>query len=420
MINLKKVFSSQAVPSEYRSTFMNLYFDMGWFGVLSGSAVNFLNVYATRIGATGFQVGLLGATTAVVSLLFAIPAGRWLENRARGRAVFWTSIIYRLGFLLYIPLPWLLNASGQIWSYISLSLFMGIPLIAFTVGFGSLFAESVPSEWRAHVAGIRNGVLSITFMITSLVSGYLLDHLPFPFNYQVIFFIGFVGASMSSYHLFFVKPLPSSEQADQDGPRPSILPEVQISTRRWFSTIRADIWSTRFKSTLLVMFAFHLAQYLALPVFPLYFVRQLRLTDQNLGIGTALFYLTVLLGSTQLNRLVKRHGHKNITGWGVIGLAIYPVLIGISGQVWHYYVTSIIGGLAWGLVGGALVNYVLENCPDNDRPAYLAWYNIILNTAILVSSLLGPLIAENIGLSVALIIFGLLRGLAGISILKWG
>ncbi len=168
------------------------------------------------------------------------------------------------------------------------------------------------------------------------------------------------------------------------------------------------------------MFAFHLSQFLAIPLFPIYYVRSLQLTDEHIGIGTAIFYLAVLVGSTQLNRLVRRAGHKNITGWGVIGMAVYPLLLALSSTVWHFYGLSALGGLAWALVGGAYANYLLENIPEDDRPAHLAWYTIILNACTLLGSLGGPAIAEGIGLSAALLLFGALRGLAGFAILRWG
>ena len=110
----------------------------------------------------------------------------------------------------------------------------------------------------------------------------------------------------------------------------------------------------------------------------------------------------------------------DVTGWGVIGMAIYPGLLAFSDQVWQFYIISILGGLAWALAGGASTNYVIERCPENDRPAHLAWYNIILNTGILIGSILGPVIAENFSLPTALILFSLARGLADYEILKWG
>ena len=79
---------------------------MGWYGVLAGSSVNFLKIYAARLGGNSFQIGMLDATTALVCLLLAIPAGHWIMKRPIGKMVFWTSVVYRLGVLLWILLPW--------------------------------------------------------------------------------------------------------------------------------------------------------------------------------------------------------------------------------------------------------------------------------------------------------------------------
>ena len=66
---LTKLFRQTDIPVRYRSNFLHFYLDIAWFGVLSGSAVNFLNIYAARVGATGFQIGLIGAMSAIVNLL---------------------------------------------------------------------------------------------------------------------------------------------------------------------------------------------------------------------------------------------------------------------------------------------------------------------------------------------------------------
>src|SRR3990170_5302894 len=204
---LTKLFRQTAVPVEYRSNFLHLYFDIGWFGVLSGSAINFLNIYAIRIGATGFQIGLIGAMSAVVSLFLAIPAGRWLQTQQIGKAIFWTAVFYRLGFLSFVFLPRLFDEQGQIWAIIAITFLMAIPLTPLGVGFNALFAEAVPTDYRAHVAGVRNVVLSVAYIVSSLVSGYILESVAFPTGYQIVFGIGFFGAAMSTVHLFYVRPL---------------------------------------------------------------------------------------------------------------------------------------------------------------------------------------------------------------------
>jgi MFS family permease len=409
------------IPQEHRRNFIHLYFDMGWYGILAGSSINFLNIYAARLGANGFEIGLLTAMGAIVSLTLSIPAGHWIEARPIGKGVFWSSVVYRIGFLLWVPLPWLFGNIAQIWALIVLALLMAIPLTPLSVGFNALFASAVPSEYRAHVAGVRNVVLSITYMISSIGSGYLLNRLAFPLGYQIVFGIGFFGAAMSSLHLYLIKlakasdvePLPSK-------PEPAKGPERTNQRSSFFSAIRADIWQTPFRVVLFALLAFHLTQNLPLPIFPLVQVNVLHLTDNQIGIGSAIFYFILLIGSTQLRSIVQKIGNQKVTAIGILTMALYPIGMALSSTPLHFYITSAIGGLASALATGAYAIYLLEHIPENDRPAYLAWYNVILNLCVLAGSLIGPLIANAIGLTMALFIFAAARVLAGIAIFKWG
>jgi MFS family permease len=414
---LKSLFGQTSVLEEYRANFRHLYYDIGWFGLLSGSSANFLNIYATRIGATGFQIGLIGAMAAAVTLVLSIPTGRWLQTQNTGKAIFWASIYYRIGYVAFIFLPFLPSQQGQIWAIIIITFLMAIPLTTLGVGFNALFAEAVPVEYRAYVAGIRNVTLSITFMFTSLVSGYILKNIAFPLGYQIVFAIGAFGALMSSYHLYFVRPLKTDAIAPTPMPPPLTL---RPYARTLSTTLRLDIWKTHFRNVLLAFFAFHLTQYLAIPIFPLYNVHVLKLTDDHIGIGTALFYLTVLLGSTQLQSMSNRIGNKKLTAFSVSAMGLYPLMLAFSSTVWHYYGLSLVGGLTFAMVSGAYPNYMLEHIPAHDRPPHLAWYNIVLNTSVLLGSLLGPLLSDAMGLASALVLFAALRFLAGFVVLKWG
>lgn len=414
------LFQQSDIPEKYRSNFTNLYLDIAWFGVLSGTAVNFLNVYATRLGATGLQIGLLAAMAAIVNLFLAIPAGRWIEKQPTGRAVFWSSVVFRAGYALWIPLPWLFDAQGQIWALIILAFLMAIPLTPLGVGFNVLFAEAVPERFRAHVAGIRNFTFAITYMITSFGAGFILKNLPFEVGYQLIFAIGTFGAAMSSYHIYRVKPLEVTVPISGSNARQPAATTQAGSPRGILSALRLDIWRTPFRKILLALFFFHLAQYLPTPVYPLYNVRVLNLNDSNIGTGTALFYLTVLIGSTQIRRISQRLGNKRLTALGAAGVALYPFMLAASHTVLQFYILSFLGGFFFAMVNGSYINYMLENIPPDDRPSHLAWYTIVLNVAILSSSLAGPALAEMTGLVNALILFGVMRIVSGLVIFKWG
>lgn len=408
------------IPQVYSRNFIHLYMDTVWFGILGGSAVSFLNIYAARLGASGLQIGLLTAIPAIVSLGLSIPAGHWLHRQPVGKAVFWTAALSRLGYLLWIPLPWIFANQGQIWALILITLAMGIPMCGLGISFNALFAAAVPPDLRALIVGRRNMLQSLTYVISSIGSGFILEHLRFPGGYQVIFGIGFLSAAMSTLHLFFVQPRIGPESETVPVLEPSKPIDDRKSPPKWLASLHLDVWRTPFRKVLLVLMFFHLAQYLPSPLFPLFLVNKLHLTDANIGLATAFFYLTTLIGSTQLSRMVNRIGHRNLTGWGVIGMSVYPIAMAFSQNALHYYLLSIAGGFAWALVGGAYANYLLEQIPENDRPFHLAWYNIVLNAAVLLGSLAGPFIANYIGLGTALFSFGILRLFAGLVILKWG
>lgn len=396
---------------------------MGWFGVLSGSSLAFLSVYAARLGANPFQVGLMGAMPAIINLLFAIPASHWLQKRPIGKAVFWTSVFYRFGYLLLIPLPLIFANQQQIWVLVLLALIMGIPGTALAVGFNALFAEAVPASWRAHVAGIRNVILSVVYVVTSVLCGAILNSIAFPLGYQIVFGIGFLGAALSSYHLFFVRPMTEAESVYSDPLLPSAKSagaNQEIKEQVLQKLVRFEIWKTPFRKILIVLLFFHTAQFLAIPLYPLFFVNVLHLNDQQIGIGSAAFYFTGLIGSMQLARFSNKWGHHKVTSIGAILTALYPILLVFSRGYYQYLGISLIGGFGWAFVGGALVNYLLEKTPGTEWPAYLAWYNIILNTAILAGSILGPIMAGYAGLGIALFIIGLFRLISGMAILKWG
>jgi len=416
---ITRFFRQVAVPPHYHATFRHLYYDIAWFGVLSGSVINFMSIYATRIGATSLQIGLIGAMSAIVNLFLAIPAGRWLSKRNTNRAIFWSSVFYRVGFIFFIFLPWLFDNYGQVIAIILITFFMAIPLTPLGVGFNALFAEAVPDRFRAHVAGTRNIMLAITFILTSLISGYILNNVPFPLGYQIVFGIGALGAAMSSYHLYFIRPVEGDSPVVRSAPEP-VSTKHTASPRGFFTALRTDILSTPFKKVLLALLAFHFAHNLTTPIYPLYNVRVLELNDNNLGISQALYYLTMLIGSMNLRNIVHRLGHKKVTGLGVIGMSLYPLLLAFTHEVWQFYAIALIGGFTWAWTNGAYANYMLERIPPDDRPSHLAWYTIILNIAILGGSLGGSAIATGIGLFSALILFAVMRVLAGLWILKWG
>lgn len=426
---LRNFRSASPVPEQYRKIFMHLYGDIAWYGVLSGTTIAFIAVYATRRGATNEQIGLLSAVPALVNLLFALPAGSWLARRPLGRAVFWTSIIQRSFYLLLIPLPVMLMPDEQVWVILGVTLLMNVPAVAVTVGFNSLFGEVVPLQWRGHVVGYRNALLSIITTVFTLFSGWLLDRMTFPTGYQVVFGVGVIGAVMSSVHLYYLSriaettKLPviggtsaNTSQAGAAGRRLAV--EIRGLYQRGLQSLRLDAMRGKFSRIMGLLFFWHMIQFMTIPTVTPFIVNDLKISDQLIGLAGGLFNIAVFAGSLRLNRATSRFGNHKVTGIGIMGLSIFP--IGTSLGIGGYIGANLAGGFAWSMAGGALYNYILDNIPAGDRPAHMAWYSLVSNAAILIGSLAGPAIAGRIGYVPALLIFGIGRFIAGAAILRWG
>lgn len=417
-----------------RTNFRSLYWDVFWFGILQGSAIAFISVYAARIGATTLQVGLLTSGPAIINLLISLPAGRWLEGKVMTLTCYQTSLWHRAGYVAFVILPWFLPAEIQAWVLPLVIVLMAIPGTALAISFNAMFADVVPPDWRAHVVGRRNALLAVSSTIATLICGQLLDRLPFPLNYQLVFGLGVLGAGLSTFYLGRLRAPenapPRIGQLINDEARPGGMlrfgDAVRSAVGLRFLTrgnqqalFRLDVLRGPFGPVLGAYLAFYVFQYTSIPLQPIFWVRELKLTDGEISIGNSIFYATLLVASLGLSRLTKKIGNHRVLTVGTLLYGLYPILHAVAYEAWMFYVASLIGGLVWGVANGGLVNRLMERVPENDRPAHMALHNLALNIGILLGSLLGPGLAEWLNIREALFIAGGLRVLGGILLALW-
>ena len=331
--------------SAQRATFANLYWDVFWFGVFQGSAIAFLSVFAARLGADAFQISLLSSGPAVVNLLFSLPAGRWLEGRSAVRVTFLTSLWQRGGYLLLVFVPWALSGPQAAWAVPVIIVATAVPGTVLAIAFNAMFADVVPPEWRAHVVGRRNALLAVSSTLASLACGQVLDSLVFPLNYQAVFLIGAAGAALSSFYLGRLRAPaalpPRVGRLLDDDARPGALPRLGDAVRQSvglrFLTrasgrafLRPDLLRGPFGLVLAAYLVFYIFQYTPIPLMPLFWVNELKVSDGVISLGNALFYGTMLAASLGLRRLTARLGHRGVLSLGAGLYGLYPLLNGLA------------------------------------------------------------------------------------------
>jgi MFS family permease len=396
----------------------HLYWDVFWFGILAGSTLAFQSVYAARLGASGFQIGLLSAGPAVINLIFTLPSGRWLEGKSFIKVSFQSSILQRLGYVFLAALPWLFaSEGGQVWGLIWTTLVMSVAGTVLAISFNALFAEVVPPEARAHAVGRRNILLAVSITAATLVSGQILDWVSFPLNYQIVFLMGGAGALMSSYHIGRLrKPDQNENMHAVEGKANS-----QISgTAKQKPLLRLDLLTGPFGIFMLSYLAFYTFQYFPVPLFPIAYVDSLHMTDGMIGIGTAIFYGAMMVASFKLGSISAHHGHRKVLIVSAAMFPIFPLFLGIAKGPVLYYLACVIGGGINAMLSGAIINRLMEKVPSDDRPAHMAVHNLALNLGILGGSLLGPASAHFFGVQPSLIVGAGLRLLAAVFFWLWG
>jgi MFS family permease len=401
-------------PQELRSNFLHLFFDIGWWGIYMGSTVAFLPIYAARNGATPAQLGLLTAIPALVALIFSLPSG-WVVRRMGAKPVtILSALASRLPLVLYALLPWLLPRESQVLGVLVVAAVIAVPTALIGVSFGQFFMEGVPSSWRGEVVGARIAIMSIISFVVTSAAGQILTHMTFPVGYQIVFLAGCIGASMTAYHISRVTRV--HDPASRLQPGLLVPPQVPVK-RRWLPALGSGLDYLRVIS---LLFVFNFTNNMFVPLVPDLLVNGLKLSDATISLGTAFANMLVFLVSLFIARLTRRTGNRRATAYGAMFLTLHALALAFARGELLYFVAVFVGGFGSGILGAAQYNYNLDNVPEQERSTWLAINFFSGNAAVLLGALAGPLVAQAAGNQTAFLLFGALRLLIGLVILRWG
>ena len=258
-------------------------------GVALGNASSpFLPVFLTRMGATNVQVGLLSSMPGVTGLILAIVVGSFLQTRRN--IVPWFSMARLLVISAYaltglapflVPREYVVLAVLCIWAAATL------PQIMVNVGFSVVMNSVAGPDGRFDLMSRRWSILGFTTAITVALAGQVLDRIAEPLNYQVVFLALSVGGLISYYFSSRIRLLDSQ-----------LAPPIDNGTigtrlRSYLELVRHE---PAFVSFTLKRFVYLSGITLAIPLFPLYFVRELDAPDSWIGLVSTAQTAVLLIG----------------------------------------------------------------------------------------------------------------------------
>jgi MFS family permease len=389
-------------PTLEEQNLWNLYADTAWFGVLNGIATTFISVFAIRLGASNREIGWLAALPALINVFWLIPSARLIERqRHRLPIILLTGFLQRLGYLLIAVMPLFIH-THRVEAVIILNALITLPTAIINVAITSLMADLTSIEKRARMVSIRNILLSSVSMIVVLVGGKLLDLIPFPLNYQLLFGLGTGVSMLGLYYLKRIR-VPDDVIARHQA-RPKEL--LSLRLRRFVRTVTDQRDFTRFAGAI---FVFHWGLYLPTALYSIYRVRDLHASDAWIGLLATVLSATSILSYLWWGKVIEKRGNRLVLIISSLGLVLYPTLTGLSPRLEPLILVSVIGGVFSASQNLSSFSLMLEVCPPERRPSYVAIYTSLVNVTAFLAPLLGTFLADLTSVRMALLIAGGVR-----------
>ena len=135
---------------------------------------------------------------ALLVVILTIPFARLIETRRKRLPwIGWSIFLHRLCYLLIALMPFVLTLY-RAEALIGLLLLSNAVLGPFNAGWDTLLADTVPEHRRANIFARRNMIACSGVILAVPLMGRMLDAVPFPYGYQIVYIIGFVGAMISN------------------------------------------------------------------------------------------------------------------------------------------------------------------------------------------------------------------------------
>ncbi len=337
------------------------------------------------LDASAFEVALLGTVEFLPFLLFALPAGVWVD-RLRRKPILVVADLGRAVALASIPLAYAFDAL-TIWQLYVVGFAVGVCTVFFDVAYQSYLPTLV--DRSSLVEG--NSKLEISRSAAQLagpgLAGILIGALTAPVAI-VVDAISFVGSAGLVFRIRLSESVPA--QTEKPSMRRELAEGLRFVLGHWYQRpLLFTVAISNFFNTL------------AFSIFLVYLVRELELSAQVIGLVLAVSNLGWLAGAVAASRISNRLG----VGRVLVGSAVLfgaPLLL-IPAAPQSQPIPFIVAGLILATFGGIVFNvtgisFLQAIVPDRMLGRINATRRFVVWGVIPLGSLTGGVLASQIGL----------------------
>jgi MFS family permease len=190
------------------------------------------------------------------------------------------------------------------------------------------------------------------------------------------------------------------------------IKKVKISLKEQISSYVGLIWQEKpFVSYIWKRFIFLSGAALAAPLLPLYYVREINASDYWIALIQIAANTTVILGYFFWTNQSRKRGSRLVLLATTFGSALFPILVGVSRQVWPVVIFAGLNGIFQAGLNLVFFDELMKRVPPDHSATFVAAAQTLQYLSMVVAPLLAPVLSAWLGFSVALLLAG------GISVL---
>lgn len=344
--------------------------------------------FLEQLDASTFQIAM-AASMGLVLVFISNPVFGSIASRARrlhkgfAKTIFLQRGIF-FAFVLSIPLFYR-NPPLLVWLFLFFWGVFNIFVGSYGVFFTPLLLKLLPQEKRGAIRGLGFAIGSAVGVALAALIPFLLNNLPFPYNFMLIFSIGCLFLLVNAL-MFWLMREPEDNQ-----------PRLALNVLEYIKGLPGCIGENASFRAMILMCTFLVIANALIPYYTLYAIRVFSATEAHIAMLAALAVVSAAFSHVLLGIIVDKKGPALIS----IIVACFVILAGglatIGNSLEMLFAAWFFANLA--LNGYMLVGTLLlgEVAPSEKLPLYVGALNTVsmaISSAVVL--LLAPAL-ENIG-----------------------
>lgn len=354
------------------------------------------NLYATNLGATDTQIGLVQTVPNMAAVLFLIPFGLLGGRTRRSRTVpLFLLLFLGISYFGYAAVPWLpIGRMEAFFAFLGMTV-GGIGI--YNAQWQNFFGDAVDMPQRNGVLTVRNRCLFFTGVIVPLLCGTLMTAAPHVEEklrvLQVFYALAGVCMLLQAFVLWRI-PCPARR-------------DEELSKKAGLAVFRQALGHMAhhraFRSFFVCIMLFYFSWHFDWSLWYLAEVQYAGMNEAQLSLFQALCSVCQMIFIGFFAGLCRKKSEHYAILWACAGLWLCPVMV--AGMLWvpmqaravYFIVIGLVGNIPQCVISMCTVQMLLQVCPRANRALIISLYTLFVTLSNSLLPLLGVQVYTALG-----------------------